>query len=120
MNNKLEPDFKRKTNRLNNFFTSKCTPLKNEFLPTLLEHEYEARFSKITFTDDQILKILRAIHINKARGHDEISIRMLKLSDDLSLHPYQHCSRIVLIQGLSQTLGRSQIFCPFTKKGTSR
>ena len=50
--------------------------LKNDrILPTLLEHEFEARFSKITFTDDQILKIL---DINKAHRHDQISIRMLK------------------------------------------
>ena len=29
--------------------------LKNDsVLPTLLEHESEARFSKLTFTDDQI------------------------------------------------------------------
>ena len=50
-------------------------------LPTLLEHESKARFFKINFSDDQILKILRALDINKARGHDEISIRMQKLCD---------------------------------------
>ena len=43
-------------------------------LPTLLEHEFEARFSKINFSDDQILKILRALDINKAHGHDKTSI----------------------------------------------
>ena len=30
-------------------------------LPTLLEHESQVRFSKTAFTDDQILKILRAL-----------------------------------------------------------
>ena len=51
--------------------------LKNDsVLSTLLEHKSEARFSKIIFTDDQILKILRALHINKAYGHDKILIRM--------------------------------------------
>ena len=51
--------------------------LKNDsVLSTLLEHESEARFSKIIFTDDQILKILRALHINKAYGHDKILIRI--------------------------------------------
>ena len=35
---------------------------------------------------------------------------------NLSLHPYPYCSKIVLIQGLSQTLGRSQILCLFKKK----
>ena len=34
---------------------------------------------------------------------------------NLSLHPYPYCSRILLIQGLFQTLGRSQILCLFTK-----
>ena len=56
-------------------------------LPTLLEHDSEARFSKISFSDDQILKILRALDINKAHGHDEISIRMLKLSDKSIITP---------------------------------
>ena len=46
--NKLEADFKRKADNFNNVFASKCTPLKNDsVLPTLLEHEFEARFSKI-------------------------------------------------------------------------
>ena len=39
---------------------------------------------------------------------------------NLSLHHYPYCSRIVLIEGLSQTLGRSQLLCLFTKKGTNR
>ena len=74
INNKLEADFKRKADHFNNLFASKCTPLKNDsVLPTFLEHESEASFSKINFSDDQILKILRALDINKAHGHDETS-----------------------------------------------
>ena len=96
INNKLEADFKRKADHFNNFFASKCTPLKNDsVLPTLLEHDSEARFSKISFSDDQILKILRALDINKAHGHDEISIRMLKLCDKSIIPPlsllFQNC-----------------------------
>ena len=95
INNKLEADFKRKADHFNNFFASKCTPLKNDsVLPTLLEHDSEARFSKISFSDDQILKILRALDINKAHGH-EISIRMLKLCDKSIITPlsllFQNC-----------------------------
>ena len=53
INNKLEPDFKRKADHFNKFSASKCTPLKNDsVLPTLLEHESETRFLKITFTDN--------------------------------------------------------------------
>ena len=62
INNKLEPDFKRKADHFNNFFASKCTSVKTDIvLPTLLEHESEARFSKITFTYDQILEILSTL-----------------------------------------------------------
>ena len=62
--------------------------LKNDnVLPTLLEHESEARFSKITFTDVQIFKTLKALDINKAHGHDEISIKMLKSCDKSIITP---------------------------------
>ena len=96
INNKLEPDFKRKADHFNNFFASKCTSVKTDIvLPTLLEHESEARFSKITFTDDQILKILRALYIYKAHGHNGISIKMLKLCDKSITTPvsilFQNC-----------------------------
>ena len=36
---------------------------------------------------------------------------------NLSLHPCPYCSKIVLIQGLSQTPARRQILCQFTKRG---
>ena len=65
------------------------------YLYTLLEHDSEARFSKISFSDDQILKILRALDINKAHGYDELSIRMLKLCDKSIIPPlsllFQNC-----------------------------
>ena len=64
-------------------------------LPALLEHGSEARFSKITFTDDQIFKILRALDINKGHGDNEILVRMLKLCDKSIITPlfilFQNC-----------------------------
>ena len=37
--------------------------------------------SSIVFNDESILKIIRAIDVNKAHGHDDISIWMIKLCD---------------------------------------
>ena len=70
--------------------------LKNDsVLSILLEHESQARFSKITFTDDQILKNFWALDINKAHGDNEKSIRMLKLCDKSIIKPlsilFQNC-----------------------------
>ena len=77
-------------------------------LPTLLEHESQVRFSKTAFTDDQILKILKAF-VTQSECWNYVT--------NLSLHTYSYCSRIVLILELSQTLGKTQILCPPTKKG---
>ena len=77
------------------FYLNLYIPLKNVcVLPSLLEHMPEARFSKITFTDDQILKILMALNISKDHGH-KMSIRMLKLCDKPIITPlsilFQNC-----------------------------
>ena len=119
INNKLEPDFKRKADHFNNFSASKCTPLNNDsVLPTLLEHESEARFSKITFTDDQILKILRALDINKSHRHNQISIRMLKLCDKSIITPlsifFQNC---IDIRTFPDTWKKSNIMPVYKKRG---
>ena len=95
--------------------------LKNySVLPTLLEHESEARFSKITLTDDQILTILRALDINKAHEHDKISIEMLKLCDKSIITPLsillQNC---VDARTFPDTWKKSNIV-PAHKKGTKR
>ena len=78
----------------NNFFASKCTPLQNKsVLSILLERESEARFPSITFTDDQILKTLWALDINKAHGYNEIPIRMLKLCGKSIITPQSTLSQ---------------------------
>ena len=121
INNKLEADFKRKADHFNNFFASKCTLLQNDsVLPALLEHESEARLSKINFSDDQILKILRALDINKAHGHDEISMGMLKLCDKSIITPlsilFQNC---IDTRTFPDTWRKSNIV-PVHKKGDKR
>ena len=39
------------------------------------------RLTSIIFNDESILKIIRALDVNKAHGHDDISIQMIKLCD---------------------------------------
>ena len=45
---------------------------KTAFYLPYLNMSLKLRFSTITFTDDQILKILRTCDTRKAHGHDEI------------------------------------------------
>ena len=81
MNNKVESDFKSKANFFNKFFADKCTPIENNsVIPNFSECESMNRLTSIVFNDESILKIIRALDANKVHGHDDISIRMIKLS----------------------------------------
>ena len=96
---KLERDFLKKAliNYFNNkFFASKCTPLSDtSSLPSSLDLETETRLISINFSDNDILKIIRSLDINKAHGHDDISVRMMKICHDSIKKPlsiiYKNC-----------------------------
>ena len=77
-----------KANIFNKFFAEQCTPLKNNsVLPVNQMFLTQSRLSSISFNEDEILKIVRALNINKAHGHDDISIRMIKICDKSLLKP---------------------------------
>ena len=77
-----------KANIFNKFFAEQCTPLKNSsVLPVNQMFLTQSRLSCISFNEDEILKIVRALNINKAHGHDDISIRMVKICDKSLLKP---------------------------------
>ena len=47
----------------------------------------KARFGSLDLNKGKILKTIRALNINKALGHDDISIRMIKICDESLLKP---------------------------------
>ena len=62
------------------FFTQQCNTLENDrTLPNDLVFETTERISSFNISMDVITKITRSLDLNKAHGHDGISIRMLKL-----------------------------------------
>ena len=70
---------KRKPIILMFFFASKCTSLiNNSILPDSVDYTSTARLS-INFNNVDILKIVKSLNVNKAHGHDDISVRMIKL-----------------------------------------
>ena len=56
-------------------------------LPTNQLFMTQARLRSLDFNEGEILKIIRALNINKAHGHDGISIRMIKICDESLLKP---------------------------------
>ena len=61
----------------------------------MLNLNLTSNLSVINFTDDDILKIIRSLNINKAHDHDDVSIRMIKICDKAILETlpivYKNC-----------------------------
>ena len=53
----------------------------NSELPTTLTKRTHKSLSTIIFSTDDILKVIRNLNLNKAHGHDMISIHMVKICD---------------------------------------
>ena len=88
VDNNFVTDIQTKANIFNKFFAEQCTPLKNNsVLPVNQMFLTQYRLNYIDFNEDEILKIIRALNIHKAHGHDDISIRMMKICDKSLLKP---------------------------------
>ena len=76
----FETDFKKKAGLFNVFFANQCNIFDNgSTLPECI-YKTDKRVSSITFSCDDILKVINGLDPNKAHGHDGISVRMIKLS----------------------------------------
>ena len=90
---------KTKENIFNDFFAEQCTPLKNNsVLPINQKLLTQSRLVSLGFKKDEILKIIRALNIHKTQGHDDISIRMIKICKKSLLKPlillFQNSTRL--------------------------
>ena len=116
--NKLETDFFKKTNYFNKFFASKCTPLSNRSsLPSSLDLETEARLTSISLLGNDILKIIRSLDINKTHGHDDISVRMVKICDDSIKKPLSIIYKNCITTGIYPNAWKKSNIVPVHKKG---
>ena len=88
INNKLISNFKEKANHFNAFFASQCTPVSNNStLPLVRTPAANAGLSSISLNDQDILKIIHSLNINKAHGYDDISIRLQKICNSSIVTP---------------------------------
>ena len=78
--NKLVTDFLEKANLFNIFFTKECSPISSDSTVTVsIKLESRERLSYLEFGVDDIVMIITSLDRNKAHGHDEISLHMIKL-----------------------------------------
>ena len=89
VDNKFVTDMKTKANIFNELFAEQCTTMKNNsMLPVnQIFLTQSSRLVSLDFNEDKIVKIISALNIHKAHGHDGISIRMIKICDISLLKP---------------------------------
>ena len=88
INDKFVTDIQSKANIFNKLFADQCTPLQNtSMLPANQIFLTQARLGSLGISNSKILKRIRALNVNKAHGHDDISIRMIRICDKSLLKP---------------------------------
>ena len=117
VNNSCVTDFKEKADLCNDFFCKQCTPVaNNSTLPTLLETRNET-LSSLEIIASDIGKIIKALKVNKDHGHDEISIRMLKLCESAITEPLYLIFKNCLSSNTFPDVWKKANVIPVHKKG---
>ena len=117
-NIKLETDFKLKANFFNKFFADKGTLIQNNsVIPKFIECESMNRLTSISFNNESVLKIIKALDINKTHGHDDISVPMIKLCNKSIISTISLIYKNCINSGILSTILQKSNVVPVHKKG---
>ena len=78
--NKVVTDLRKKADIFNSFFAKQCSLInRDSSLPSKIIKKTDNSLYSVKFSTENMLRIINKLDSNKAHGHDEISIRMLKI-----------------------------------------
>ena len=121
VNEKFVTDIQMKVNIFNKFFADQCTPLKNNSsFPVNQIFLTQSRLTSLDFNEDKLLKIIRALNINKDHGHDDISIRMIKICDKSLIKPLTFLFKTSLRSSHYPDIWKKSNIIPVHKKNDKR
>ena len=95
------------------FLACKCSPDVNGSVLPDKSYLTASSLESITISGSDILKTVRSLDINKSHGHDDMSIRMLKIWDDAIFEPL----KILFINSFNQAGAFENTFCEFSQSG---
>ena len=109
-------DFTQKAQLFNDYFILQCTTIDTgseipENIPVTC-----TLINDFAISDEKILRIIRSLNPNKAHGWDEISVRMIKLSDVALVVPLKIIFRNCLRSGLFPHMWKHANVVPVHKK----
>ena len=108
-----------------NFFNlhlaKQSTPIENgRSIPTKTNCLCDAITSAVDFEDQDVLKIIRALDIKKAHGHDNISKRLINVCHSSIVKPLSIIFRNYLISGIFPNNWITSSLVPVYKKGNKQ
>ena len=116
--NRFITNFKEKAELFNSFFADQCSLMSNASkLPSNFTLYTDNRLSTVTFSQDHIGKIIHNLNPDKAHGHDNISIRTLKICHSSIYGPLERIFKEALSTGLFPSNWKKGNIVPIHKKG---
>ena len=114
-------NFKEKTELFNSFFADQCSLMSNASkLPSNFTLYTDNWLSTVSFSQDDIGKIIQNLNPNKARGYRNISIRMLKICGSFIYGPLGLIFKEALNTGLFPSNLKKGNIVPIHKKGDKK
>ena len=76
----------------------------------------EERIQSMTFSESDVIKIIRTLDVNKAHRHDNVSVRMIKLCINSVVHPFTFIFQNSMAAGTFPTQRKRANIVPIDKK----
>ena len=106
-----------KAELLNNFFKSVFTTENPGPLPDFEQYEYTSELSDFEITEEEVMKLLKDLNINKASGPDGIPPRILSIAATELSVPIAILFRKSLVSGTLPSEWKMAYVTPIFKKG---
>ena len=118
VNNKLITEFESNANIFDKYFASQCTTTNNNnLLLSTLNHLTDDKLSSFNISSEVIFQLIKNLDPNKAHGHDEISVKMLKLCTTSICKPLTLLFKNCLRSGKFPNVWKKGNIVPVHKKG---
>ena len=85
-------------------------------MPSEFTYMTDECIQSLTFSESDVIKILRTLDVNKAHGHDNISVRMIKLCINSVAHPLTLIFQNSMAAGTFPTQWKRANIVPIHKK----
>ena len=121
VNSKLISNFREKANNFNDFYVQQCqTIANNSIFPTNLLFYTQNRLKDFDIDCGKILKLIIGLNLHKARGHNGISIRIVKLCNLTITKPLSIMYKNCLQQGVFRDDWKKGNIIPVHKKNSKQ